>query len=486
MGAAPPIPLGRMALYVLLGFSAGLPFYMFSTVLGARLLGHGVDIVTIGLFGAVALLPTFKFVWAPLVDRIGVPGFHRYWGRRRAWIMLAQIGIATSLAAMAWTAADRSLPVTALCATLLAFWTTTLEVAADGWRIELAPTREEQGPITAANLWGYRSALIAAGSGALIVADAAGWTAAYLLIATFALLPLPLLVALPPDPDGTGGRWTALATGAGASLLILTGTAAAFALVGWGLLAVGRVLGVAATGNITAVVLLLCLAPFVLFAVATPRIARMGPDARWRRSAAIGPYVDFFWRHGAAALTLLAFVSFYRMGDVMTLALSTLVRKARGYSLTEIGIADGGVALAASILGVAVGGWAAARWPLGRALAMGAVASALGNWIFVWLWGQPPSPLVLYLATGLDQWGHGLAGAVFVVYLSMLVNPRFPAAQYALLSGFAFLLPRLLAVASGAIQVRIGFDGFFLLSGTLSAAALLFLPVITRIRPRAG
>ena len=77
-----------------------------------------------------------------------------------------------------------------------------------------------------------------------------------------------------------------------------------------------------------------------------------------------------------------------------------------------------------------------------------------------------------------------MAGAVFVVYLSMLVNPRYPAAQYAFLSGFAFLLARLLAGASGTMQKSIGYDGFFLLTGAVSLAAIAFLPFIARIKAR--
>src|SRR5919107_1020363 len=207
--AAPPPPairpgFGRMALYVLLGFSAGLPFYMFSTVLALRLQAHGVVLVVIGFFAWVQLLPTFKFLWAPALDRFDVPGFARFWGKRRGWIMLSQLGIFSSMVAMALTSSDDSLPLTALFAVLLAFWTTTLEVAADAWRIELAPTPAEQGPVAASNLWGYRTAMVAAGSGALLFADPAGslapilrgfgieagWSAAYLLIAAAAFLPL--------------------------------------------------------------------------------------------------------------------------------------------------------------------------------------------------------------------------------------------------------------------------------------------------------
>ena len=124
---------------------------------------HGVDIVTVGFFAWVALLPTFKFAWAPLLDKYDVPGFGRFWGKRRGWIMLSQLGIFLSTVAMAFTSSDANLAVTALFAVLLAFWTTTLEVAADAWRIELAPTAGEQGPMVAANLWGYRSAMVAAG-----------------------------------------------------------------------------------------------------------------------------------------------------------------------------------------------------------------------------------------------------------------------------------------------------------------------------------
>ena len=482
--AHPRPPFGRLALYLLLGFSAGLPFYMFSTVLALRLAKHGVGLVMIGFFAWVTLLPTFKFAWAPLLDRFDVPGFGRFWGKRRGWIMLSQLGIFLSMVAMAFTAADRSLSVTALFAVLLAFWTTTLEVAADAWRIELAPTQEEQGPMVAANLWGYRSAMVAAGSGSLIVADMAGWTWGYLAIAAAAFAPFPILVAMLPDPNGGGGRLVALATGLIASALILLATAAATAALGWAVLRAAADFGLSDQTNATPAVLVICMLPFVALALALPWIRKLPPTARARTSAAVGPYVDIFWRFGYAALPVLAFVSVYRMGDVLTLALSKPLENAAHYTLTQIGWADGWVALPASMVGVAIGGWIAARYRLVWMLAVGAACSAVGNWIFVWLWYQPPSDYVITVATALDQFAHGLEGAVFVVYLSLLVNPKYPGAQYAFLSGFAFLLPRLVAGAGGSIQAQIGYDGFFWLSGALSAAAVVFLPFIANVKPR--
>ncbi|MET0246488.1 MAG: permease [Sphingomonas sp.] len=507
VAAAPPVVQSRgarMALYVLLGFAAGLPFYMFSTILSARLTEHGVALAVIGFFAWVQLLPTFKFVWAPLLDRYDIPGFGRFWGKRRGWIMLSQLGIFTSMLAMAFTSSDASLPLTALFAILLAFWTTTLEVAADAWRIELAPTQQEQGPVAAANLWGYRTAMVAAGSGAMLLADQAGrfsatlgsvgilpgWTSSYLLIAVAAFIPFPILAAMRPDPAHGGGRIVALMTGIAASVLILGLVALGTAAIGWVVLETAGGMGFSSKTNVTPWVLGICMLPFVIMAIALPRIRKAGPDSAIRTSAAIGPYVDFFWRYGFTAIALMAFVSVYRMGDVLALNLSKPMILNLGYTKTEIGLADGLVALIASIVGVGIGGFMTTKLRFAVTLSIGAFFAALGNFGFVWLAHVPKSDLALYIATALDQFGNGMAGAVFVVYLSMLVNPRYPGAQYAFLSGFAFLLSRLLSGAGGAVIERLdaagynGFDMFFLASGVISLAALLFLPIVARATPR--
>ncbi|GMM93852.1 permease [Qipengyuania sp. MTN3-11] len=473
-----------LPLYLLLGFSAGLPFFMFNAVLLLRMARHDIDIVTIGYFAWVALLPTFKFLWSPLLDRYSVPGFSRFWGKRRGWIMLSQLGIFSAMVGMAFTSDDSDLPLVALFAILLAFWTTTLEVAADGWRIELAPTQKAQAPIVAANLWGYRSAMVAAGSGAVLIAARADWTFAYLAIAFAAFAPFPVLALTRREPGTDGARSKALGAGVAIAAVILAAACAIVAIVGWLALVMLAGAGIDSDTNLTPAVIVIAFLPFALLAAALPRIKRLPSDAPLLRSTTLGPFVDIFWRYGFATLVVLGFVSLYRVGDVLALTLSHPMWDARGYSLDQIGIADGAVALPASMAGVALGSWMAARWRLSWALAAGALVAALGNWVYVWLWWRPPEGWVLYASVAVDQFGNGLAGAVFVVYLSMLVNPRFPAAQYAFLSGFAFLLARLLAGASGEMQQVIGYDGFFVLTGAASVAAIVFLPFLARIRSR--
>ena len=474
-----------MALFAVLGFSAGLPFYLFATVLFLRLARHGVDLTIIGFFGWVSLLPTFKFAWAPLLDRFSAPGFTRFWGLRRGWIMLAQMGIAISIVGLALTDPDRNLVWTAFWAVLLAFWTTTVEIAADAWRVELAPDAALQGPLSAANLWGYRSAMVAAGSGTLIIADHGGWTLAYLVIAVAAACAFPLVAITARDDHATTqSRTAALAGGAVATVVAYAGVALLVGVVGWAVLGLAGHLGINAQSNVTTPVLIVAILPFVLMALAVPRIRRMGDDAPLRRSAAVGPYIDVFWRFGYGSLVLLGFVAFYRMGDVLALNMSKPLVNTVGYTLTQVGLADSWVALGTSMTGVALAGWLVTRCPYGLSLGIGAALSAIGNYSFVWLYHMPVQPWVLYVATGLEQFGHGFEGTVFVVYLSLLVNPRYAGSQYAFFSGFAFLLPRLIAGAAGAMTKVIGFDGVFILSGTLTLAPLVFLPFLSHLQPR--
>jgi PAT family beta-lactamase induction signal transducer AmpG len=467
-----------VALFGLLGFSSGLPFLLFSAVLFLRLTKNGAPLGVVAFFAWVSLLPTFKFAWAPMLDRLTIPGFGRVWGRWRSWILLSQLGVVVSLVGLALADPDRNLSLTALWALQLAFWATTLEAAADGWRCEVAHDAKAQAPLVSAVLWGYRSAMVAAGSAAVVMADYAGWAAAYLAVAAAAFAAFPLVLATKPE----SGKAKAAALFAGlavtAGLLVLG--LGATAVVGAGVLRAVDAAGLTPRTNVTPVVLVLCGLPFVIMMLAIPRIRALAPENKLLASPALGPYLDFFRTLGFAAVGILAFVSLYRMGDVLALTLAKPLLSSVGYTLTQIGIADGALSLVANIAGVGVGGWAAARFEARISLALGAVFAALGNAAYVWLANAPPSDMVLYVTAFADNFGNGMAAAVFVVYLSVLVNPRYPAAQYAFLAGFAFLLPRLLAGASASLQRDIGYDGFFALSGALSLVSVALLPLLAR------
>jgi PAT family beta-lactamase induction signal transducer AmpG len=173
---------GRIALMLPLGFSSGLPFLLVFSTLSAWLREAGISRTEIGMLSWVALAYSFKFLWAPIVDRYDVPGLANLLGRRRGWMALSQIVTALGLVGIALGDPQTSLPLTIASALLVAFASATQDVVVDGWRIDVAST-ERQGMMAASYQLGYRLALICAGAGALYIAEFVNWRSAYLAMA---------------------------------------------------------------------------------------------------------------------------------------------------------------------------------------------------------------------------------------------------------------------------------------------------------------
>ncbi len=172
----------RVLAMLFLGFSAGLPFMLVFTTLSAWLRELGIDRTTIGMLSWVGLAYTLKFFWAPVVDRLRLPVLGRLLGRRRSWMLIAQIGIAIGLVNIAHTTPVGHLGALAGFALLVAFSSATQDIAIDAWRIEAAP-QPMQGVMAAAYQLGYRIAIMVASAGALWIAADHGFSAAYIAMA---------------------------------------------------------------------------------------------------------------------------------------------------------------------------------------------------------------------------------------------------------------------------------------------------------------
>ncbi|MGY2050538.1 AmpG family muropeptide MFS transporter [Methylobacterium sp. JK268] len=200
----------RKALMLLLGFGAGLPILLVFATLSAWLRMAGIERSSIGLLSYVSLAYTLKFLWAPVIDRVDLPVLARLLGRRRAWMLAAQLVVAAALLAMSQGDPARSLSYMVACALTIAFASATQDIVVDGWRIDSAPP-ERQGMMLAAYQLGYALARICAGAGALLVADAFGWAPAYATmavlmgIAVAGCLAAPKVQAVDP-PAGRGWR----------------------------------------------------------------------------------------------------------------------------------------------------------------------------------------------------------------------------------------------------------------------------------------
>ena len=167
-----------MAAMLVLGASAGLPILLVYTVLSIWLREAGVSRSAIGFFVLVGFAYSLKFLWAPLVDRVKIPGFSELLGKRRGWMLFAILGTALSMLAMSFQDPTASLANVALCAVLVALSSATLDICVDAWRVDSA-SNEKQAAMSAVYQLGYRFGMIIAVSGGLFLADIGGFGLTY-------------------------------------------------------------------------------------------------------------------------------------------------------------------------------------------------------------------------------------------------------------------------------------------------------------------
>jgi len=192
----------KMLAMLALGFGSGLPFMMFFSKMSRWLSEVGIDKATIGFFFWIGLAYSFKFLWAPVVDRLRIPVLTQWLGQRRSWMLVATIG--TIIGMIVISGANPSpdikgslIPIV-IGAFILTYSGATLDIAVDAWRIE-SGTNEEQAHFAAIYQLGYRFAIMAAGY-ALIIADIASWRLTYL--ATAAMMgAIAVIILCVREPD---------------------------------------------------------------------------------------------------------------------------------------------------------------------------------------------------------------------------------------------------------------------------------------------
>jgi len=168
----------RVLAMLFLGFAAGLPLLLVFSTLTAWLADVGVYRGTVGMLAWVSLTYSLKFLWAPAVDGIQLPLLHRMLGRRRSWMLLAQLGIISGLLLLATTDPLENVLLVAMFALLASFSSATQDIAIDAWRIEAVEV-DRQAAMAASYQYGYRIGMLVSGAGALFLADAYDWSLTY-------------------------------------------------------------------------------------------------------------------------------------------------------------------------------------------------------------------------------------------------------------------------------------------------------------------
>lgn len=424
----------RVLTMALLGFSAGLPFLLVFSTLSAWLAQAGIEAKTIGMLSWVGITYSIKFFWSPVVDRLPLPGLTALLGRRRSWMLLAQLGLAAGLCGLAIHDPVTQLETMVLCALLVAFSSATQDIAIDAWRIESAPVAE-QGAMSAAYQLGYRIALITAGAGCLFLAAEYGWMTAYLSMAGLI---------------GVGALTTLLAREPAQSITRQTLQQEQRAV------------------------------DYLERHAHWPALLRR--SGAWLISAIVCPFLDFFARNGLrAALLILCFIATFRITDITMGVMANPFYLSMGYTLKQIAAVAKGFGVVMTIIGALVGGVTVARIGAQKSLLIGGVLVIVTNLAFAVLaWTQTPSLVGLTLVISADNLASGLAGSAFIAYLSGLTNTAYTATQYALFSSLFTLPGKLLGGLSGYVVEAAGYPAFFIYTSLLGIPALMLMLWITR------
>ncbi|MBF0158518.1 MAG: AmpG family muropeptide MFS transporter [Magnetococcales bacterium] len=179
----------RLLLLWPLGLASGLPLALIASTLAIWLTEAGVDKSTIGLFALTGLPYTLKFLWAPWIDHVRLPGLSRWLGRRRSWMVATQISVMLALLVMGWIPPDQQPLLTAVAALLTAFCSASQDIVLDAYRIEILQPHQ-YGAGAATFVFGYRLGMLISGAGALYLATSLGWSATYAIMAATMIIGL--------------------------------------------------------------------------------------------------------------------------------------------------------------------------------------------------------------------------------------------------------------------------------------------------------
>ena len=482
----------RVVTMLFLGFSAGIPLLLIFGTLSLWLREAGFERTTITFFSWAALGYSFKFVWAPLVDKIPLPGLTARLGRRRAWLLTAQVAVAAAILAMALHDPQQSLTVTALCAVALGFSAATQDIVIDAYRIESAPA-DLQAMMSSAYMAGYRIAMLAAGAGALYLASIfggdegtyvyRGWMVAYGAMAGLMLVGMATTLII-DEPEVARRDDTAFADPLANLRFVGVFLAAAAAFAGGFVIAGGPIDAYKAAlsaamdpvlAGFLGEVLHLTVSIALAGGVAWGLVALGAAPKRMLVEGYVAPLADFVRRHGRLAFLILALIALYRISDVVMGVIANVFYSDMGFTKEQIALYSKTYGLFSTIAGGFVGGILAMRYGVTRILFAGAVLAAASNLLFAFVASRPSDAQLLIAVIVADNLSAGIASAAFVAYLSGLTSVSFTAMQYALYTSLMTLTPKLIAGYSGSMVDAIGYPAFFILT------ALMGLPVLVLI-----
>lgn len=395
--------LDRRALIMLfLGFSAGIPILLIFSSLSLWLGEAGISKSAVTFFSWAALGYSFKFVWAPLIDELPLPYLTQKLGRRRAWLLIAQLLIICAIAIMAFAdpaLGQQQVYQMAIGAVLLGFSAATQDIVIDAYRIELAETQMQTVLASTYNA-GYRIGMIVAGAGALFLAASLGtakgnyiydaWKITYLAMAAVMLVGVATTLSI-REPNVA--RINKHYQRRDYYRLVMVFFVAVVSFVLSYIYSGHAVEGIKDSWQLTDTFMLFALES-LRFLVATAvalgvgsLLVKCGAVNRDMAYATwVNPIADFFKRYGLKlALVLLLLIGFYRISDIIAGVISNVFYQDLNFSKEQIAEAVKIYGVIFSLVGGFLGGLLAQRFNIMKLMFVGAILASSTNLIFIGL-----------------------------------------------------------------------------------------------------
>ena len=419
----------KVLVMLALGFSSGLPFNLIGNTLGYWLRDEHTTLTAIGLISWVAITYSLKFLWAPFLDRISMPLLGRL-GRRRGWMLAAQIVVGTGLVAMAALGTAHGLGLLGAVALLVAFAAATQDTAIDAWRIESAADKSELGLLTSAYTFGFRTALLGTEAIILPIAQRIGWNASYAVYG--ALILIGVIACLRAKEPERADQ-------------VMEHKEAEAPLT----------------------------------------------SARGIFDAIAGPFIAFYRAHGNLAVAMLLAITLFQLGYFVSGPMYAPMYVDLGLSKDMVGAIRGSFGLVGTFLGVATGGYLSLRLGLTPALLIGGVLLNIGTALYAIVpFAHDPATFSAIMFA--DNFGIAVGGITLVAYMSNLTSLGYTATQYALLSSAYAWAGKVMKGSSGRIVDALGshygqmnaYAAFFIGCGLLGVPALVLFAALERTHRR--
>jgi PAT family beta-lactamase induction signal transducer AmpG len=517
---------GFMALF---GFASGLPFALFLGTLYAWLSEAEVDLETMGVFSLIGLAYAFQFLWSPLINRLDIPGL-RQLGKRKQWIVPAQVVLGIILVSLAGLDPSTSLGWFSLLAGIGAFASATQDIVINAWRIDIADEEATIDILSTVYQMGFRLSSLVGGALGLIIAARIGWPQTYMIMGGV-LLAIGIVGLFAPDAvakrEATANESDLAELRQPGQLRPVVRNRALMAVAllwAWalGTLIVFMVRSMTAAPEarpdptvftatygplivIATIVLPALIAGWLVKLQRTGRYVITVEEAATVRShpltdhlyrALVLPLTEFVGRIGWSLVLILALVLTYRICDAIwgTFAYPFYLGELK-YTNDEVALASKFFGVGAIVLGLACGGWLLtvlgrmATLTLGAVLAaatnllyadlaaggatMSAVSQAIGaSWLIEQLGGTEKLARLM-VTIGMENFSTGIAGAAYIAWLSSIVAKGHSAVQYALLSSLTLLVGTLGRGALGQMIEEQGYYAMFVFVTLIGLVAVV-------------